>query len=167
MAGGGAPTPTKGGKKSVDFVVNLVPTIDLLSVLISFLLITAVWTQLARIKTDTSVQRSMENKQQDKEKEKKINILLAGDEIKLNLTGLELKVLPKNAYQDEDKLYDDLRTSLVDLKKKAGDTTPPVVLAAEDVVAYRYLIRTMDICLDLNLSSISVGDPEAVTGELM
>jgi biopolymer transport protein ExbD len=45
MAGGGAPQPTSGsGKKSVDFQLNMIPFIDLLSVLISFLLMTFVWT---------------------------------------------------------------------------------------------------------------------------
>src|SRR5579883_2870817 len=48
--GGAAPTPTgKGGKKPVDAAINLVPFIGLLSCCISFLLITAVWTQLARM----------------------------------------------------------------------------------------------------------------------
>lgn len=43
MAGGGAPVPEGGsGKKSVDFQLNMVPFIDLLSVLISFLLMTSV-----------------------------------------------------------------------------------------------------------------------------
>ena len=47
---GAAPTPSgKGGKKPLDASINLVPFIDLLSCCISFLLITAVWTQLARM----------------------------------------------------------------------------------------------------------------------
>jgi biopolymer transport protein ExbD len=37
------------GTKSVNAELNLVPFIDFLSVLISFLLVSAVWTQLARI----------------------------------------------------------------------------------------------------------------------
>src|SRR5689334_304854 len=49
MAGGGAPTPARAGKRSFDFTVNLVPTIDLLSVLVGFLLVTAVWTEWARV----------------------------------------------------------------------------------------------------------------------
>ena len=50
MAGGGAPVPEGGGgKKPVDFQINLIPCIDLLSVLISFLLMTSVWTQIAKI----------------------------------------------------------------------------------------------------------------------
>src|SRR5206468_10143020 len=50
--GGAAPTPSgKGGKKPLDAAINLVPFIDLLSCCISFLLITAVWSQLAIIET--------------------------------------------------------------------------------------------------------------------
>src|SRR4051794_21570699 len=40
-SGGG----TRGGKKPLDAVINLVPFIDLMAVTIAFLLITAVWTQ--------------------------------------------------------------------------------------------------------------------------
>src|SRR5271167_3473295 len=47
---GAAPQPAgHGGKKPLDAQINLVPFIDLLSCCISFLLITAVWTQLARM----------------------------------------------------------------------------------------------------------------------
>jgi len=57
--GGAAPTPTgKGGKKPLDASLNLVPFIDLLSCCISFLLITAVWTQLARMDVQQKGQSS-------------------------------------------------------------------------------------------------------------
>src|SRR5204862_8024129 len=39
----------KGGKKSVNAELNLVPYIDLLTCMVAFLLITAVWTQLASL----------------------------------------------------------------------------------------------------------------------
>src|SRR5213075_762112 len=42
-------TGGKGGKKSVNADLNLVPYIDLLTCMVAFLLITAVWTQLARL----------------------------------------------------------------------------------------------------------------------
>ena len=52
---GAAPQPhTKGGKKSLDAEINLVPFIDLLSCCISFLLITAVWTQIAGLQVASS-----------------------------------------------------------------------------------------------------------------
>src|SRR5512134_1331781 len=53
MAGGGG-VPEQGGgrgrkKKALDAVINVVPAIDLLSCCISFLLFTAVWTQVSRL----------------------------------------------------------------------------------------------------------------------
>ena len=50
VGGGG-----KGGRKSLDSEINMIPMIDLLMVTISFLLITAVWTHMARINADAQV----------------------------------------------------------------------------------------------------------------
>src|SRR3989475_10583521 len=44
----------KGGKKALDAELNLVPFLDLLSCCISFLLITAVWTQIAGLQVASS-----------------------------------------------------------------------------------------------------------------
>ncbi|MBY0470511.1 biopolymer transporter ExbD [bacterium] len=46
---GAVSLPSKGGKKSLEAEVNLVPFIDLLSMCICFLLITAVWVQTSSI----------------------------------------------------------------------------------------------------------------------
>jgi len=50
VGGGG-----KGKRKSLDSEINMIPMIDLLMVTISFLLITAVWTHMARINADAQV----------------------------------------------------------------------------------------------------------------
>src|SRR5579883_2220751 len=50
VGGGGG-----GGRKKLDSEINMIPMIDLLMVAISFLLITAVCTQLARINADAQV----------------------------------------------------------------------------------------------------------------
>jgi biopolymer transport protein ExbD len=50
VGGGGG-----GGRKKVDSEINMIPMIDLLMVTISFLLITAVWTHMARINADAQV----------------------------------------------------------------------------------------------------------------
>ena len=42
-------TGGKSGKKPLNAELNLVPYIDLLTCMVAFLLITAVWTQLARL----------------------------------------------------------------------------------------------------------------------
>lgn len=43
------------GRKSLDSEINMIPFIDLLMVTISFLLITAVWSHMARINADAQV----------------------------------------------------------------------------------------------------------------
>ena len=50
VGGGGG-----GKRKSLDSEINMIPFIDLLMVTISFLLITAVWTHMARINADAQV----------------------------------------------------------------------------------------------------------------
>jgi biopolymer transport protein ExbD len=53
---GGVDVGGGGGKrKALDSEINMIPMIDLLMVTISFLLITAVWTQMARINADAQV----------------------------------------------------------------------------------------------------------------
>lgn len=44
-----------GGRRSLDSEINMIPMIDLLMVTISFLLITAVWSSMARINADAQV----------------------------------------------------------------------------------------------------------------
>src|SRR5688500_17728341 len=45
----------KGGRKSLDSEINMIPMIDLLMVTISFLLITAVWVHSQRLSADAQV----------------------------------------------------------------------------------------------------------------
>jgi biopolymer transport protein ExbD len=55
MAGMDLETGRAGGRKSVDSQINMIPMIDLLMVTISFLLITAVWSHMARVDADAAV----------------------------------------------------------------------------------------------------------------
>jgi biopolymer transport protein ExbD len=50
----------KGGRKQLDSEINMIPMIDLLMVTISFLLITAVWTHMARVESSAQVPGSPE-----------------------------------------------------------------------------------------------------------
>src|ERR1700758_3792112 len=58
---GGVDLGTGGGgkRKSVDSEINMIPMIDLLMVTISFLLITAVWSHMARVDADAAVPGSL------------------------------------------------------------------------------------------------------------
>jgi biopolymer transport protein ExbD len=55
MGGVNVDSGGKGGRRSLDSEINMIPMIDLLMVTISFLLITAVWTHMARINANAQV----------------------------------------------------------------------------------------------------------------
>lgn len=59
----------KGGKKSVDSEINMVPMIDLLMCLICFLLITAVWSTMAKIDANAQVPGQPKPQEEEKPKE--------------------------------------------------------------------------------------------------
>jgi biopolymer transport protein ExbD len=55
MAGVNVDSGGRGGRRSLDTEINMIPMIDLLMVTISFLLITAVWVQSSRIDANANV----------------------------------------------------------------------------------------------------------------
>ncbi|HTE46871.1 MAG TPA: biopolymer transporter ExbD [Gemmatimonadaceae bacterium] len=55
MAGGISVEGGSGSRRAVDSEINMIPMIDLLMVTISFLLITAVWSHMARLNADAQV----------------------------------------------------------------------------------------------------------------
>src|SRR6266850_989964 len=55
MAGVNVESGGKGGRRAVDSEINMIPMIDLLVCCISFLLITAVWSHMARIDSNALV----------------------------------------------------------------------------------------------------------------
>jgi biopolymer transport protein ExbD len=61
MAGVNVGTGSKGGRKSVDSEINMIPMIDLLMVTISFLLITAVWVNMSRMEASANVPGPVES----------------------------------------------------------------------------------------------------------
>src|SRR3954471_23552625 len=117
--GGAAPTPSgKGGKKPVDAAINLVPFIDLLSCCISFLLITAVWTQLARMDVQQKGQGAA-GAESDKPPEQTVNFTIFVDKdgyIFQRATGESTNIPLKG----EDYDYAKLAEILLKAKADAG-----------------------------------------------
>ena len=55
MGGVNVDSGGKGGRRTLDTEINMIPMIDLLMVTVSFLLITAVWVQSSRIDANANV----------------------------------------------------------------------------------------------------------------
>jgi biopolymer transport protein ExbD len=156
--GGGAPTPSAGGKKSVDFQLNMIPFIDLLSVLISFLLMTSVWTQIAKIDVKQSPNQPSEDTPPPPDEEKlNLTVLIKGSGYTVSAKGAVLKEIEKKG---ED--YDS--TTLSEVLKQARAEHPEnedIQVTSEDKVPYKELITVMDLCLKHKLTGISVAGVDA------
>jgi len=156
MAGGGGPPVPDGGggKKSVDFNLNLVPFIDLMSAMISFLLITAVWTQVAKIDVKQTPNLPSEDTPPPPPEEEplKLTVLVKTTGYTIQKKGAVVKEIEKKG-----DAYDTvtLGETLKQLRAEHPENED-VQVTCEDKVSYNELITVMDKCLEHKLGNISV-----------
>ena len=144
----------KGRRKSLDLTINVVPAIDLLSCCITFLLVTAVWTQISRLQVSQygngapgAAQRSA------------VTITLrlapAGHVLELS-SGQDISV-PAAKGADGEVRYDYtlLAAKLAELKRQYPDQAA-ITVAADDAVHYADLVHTIDACVGAGLASVAV-----------
>ena len=157
--GGAAPTPTgKGGKKPLDASINLVPFIDLLSCCISFLLITAVWTQLARMDVSQKGQGAA-GAESEKPPEQTVQLTLFVNKDGYTFaksTGESTDIPKKGEEYDYVKLADVLKDT-----KTAYPDKNDIQVKSDDDVVYNNIIRTMDIVLSAKFPDVSLSDKGA------
>jgi len=145
-------TGGKAGKKSVNAELNLVPYIDLLTCMVAFLLITAVWSQLARLEAH---QKGQGQAGEDTPPEKVFKLVVV-----VNSEGF-------NVVADQDQTPIPKRGDIYDFEKlgvelkKIKDTHPDkndVQVASEDAIKFDTLVRTMDTALSARFPDISLID---------
>jgi biopolymer transport protein ExbD len=143
-----------GGKKSVNAELNLVPFIDFLSTLISFLLVSAVWTQLARINvtqksasggapSDTVIQQP---------DQLKITVGVKPDNFLLSKGPVEKVSIPKKGTEyDYERLYNELKSI-----KDANPDKEDLIVGGSTGVNYEVTIRTVDYCIKAGFPTVTV-----------
>ncbi|MDE0119688.1 MAG: biopolymer transporter ExbD [Bdellovibrionales bacterium] len=150
-----------GDKKNIAVELNLVPFIDLMSVCIIFLLITAVWTQISMIQLGSSLYAKKTEASPLEEPPPyanipfRVNVLETGFNI---MIGKERIDIPKSGSNYNEK-------ALLKEIKKIKDIYPEkkdVIVASRDTVKYEYVVAAMDALLN-------GGFPEVViaTGEML
>ncbi len=137
--------------------LNLVPVIDLMSVLITFLLISAVWTQVSMIQLGASF-ASPRDPEQKEITPPPIEDLVLKLEIRANgyvlFVGKEVRSMPMiNGLYDTQGLLADLSKVKQLYPDKAG-----VKMAISDEIQYEFVVAAMDIGLKAGFS------PELLTG---
>ena len=161
MGGGGMPDQGGGGKrkkKSLDAVINVVPAIDLLSCCITFLLYTAVWTQISRLQVQQLGMGAPEPPQVEQQKTLVVTLAVGERGYALSTSAggaFEIPGLGRNA--DGTVRYD-LKALGDRLKQLKGDypDASAVTVSAEDTVAYGDLVQVIDACIGAGLASVSV-----------
>ncbi len=155
-------TEENTGKRSGVVDLNLVPFIDLMSVCIIFLLITAVWTQVSMIQLGSSVYAQKVDDTPPAvvtplaEIPFRIDVLSRGYKVVL---GSQIELIPISRRGEYD--HRALQKSLKKIKKSYPQKID-VVVTAEDQMLYKNLIKAMDVLLAQGFSGITIA-----TGEVM
>ena len=128
-----------GGKKAVDANIPLIPFIDLLLCCVMFLLVTAVWNQLARLDAvqDVPGERTPDVSNMDP---LRLVLQVSGDGYVLSSTAGDQIAIPKlgDAYD-----VSSLRARLA-AYHTAAPTRRALTLTADDGIAYAALVQAMD-----------------------
>lgn len=143
MAGVSVDSGGGGGKKPVDSNVNMIPFIDLLVCCISFLIITAVWTQLERL--NATQQSPGQAQQQDQPQEEKIRLFLQINDSGYTLAdtaGTRIPIPKAAGKYDTNRLQNELRNV-----KRQDPNRRDLIVSPEDGVKYEDIIAAMDVAL--------------------
>jgi len=137
MGGVSTDSGGKGGRKSVDSNVNMVPMIDLLISVIAFLLMTAVWVQTGALQA--SQPRGPSNSPEtNTNPTEQLKVVIAATGVQVgtnpgNMTTIE------NGPQKMDRLRQELRTWHTSHQQEREVTLQP-----ESTIAYNDIIEVMD-----------------------
>jgi biopolymer transport protein TolR len=149
-------SPAPGGKyrrKEVDADLNLTPYIDLLTCMVAFLLIAAVWTQLARLSV---AQKGQGEDGVDVKELPRLAVAVHGDGFNVIVKD-DQKPIPKTAAGlDFARLTDELK-----LVKHAHEDQTTMQIISDDTVVFESLVRTMDAAMTAGFPDVSLLDSGA------
>ena len=150
-------------KGSVNVELNIVPFIDLMSCLTAFLLVTAVWVNIAQINIQPKGKtRDTSNVQEDNETVI-LSVLVQSDKIWVGLSRVnEFQDIPKLASGEHD--WEKFETTVKQHKTSAffADRAD-IEIAAESTlqspVKYQDVIHAMDVAVKVGFLDVGLSDP--------
>jgi len=161
MSGGAMPEQGGGGKrkkKALDANINVVPAIDLLSCCISFLLFTAVWTQISRLQVQQLGTGAPEPALVENQVKALAVTLAVGERGMALLVGDSSYDIPSLGRAADGAVNQDLKALSARLKtvKSEFPDQASIIVSAEDTVPYGDLVHVIDACLAAGLLQVSV-----------
>ena len=142
MSGVSTDSGKKGGRKSVDSNINMVPFIDLLVSLIAFLLMTAVWVQSGTLEAMQPA-GAPSSESPPAETIDQLKIFVQPGEIRVGLSAADTRTLNDGTNQ-----WDELRT-LLRTRRQANTSTREVWIQPDSAVNYNKIIRVMDVIYEV------------------
>ena len=133
--------------------VNIVPFIDLMSVLIIFLLVSAVWTQVSMIQLGSSLygKKNQEVAKPPPRAEIPFRIDIQDFGYRVVFGDESVSIPKRNGRYNTKKLRGELLRVKLEYQEKKD-----VVLTMSDHLKYKYLIGTMDEILQAGFPEISI-----------
>ncbi|MDA0712448.1 MAG: biopolymer transporter ExbD [bacterium] len=149
MAGYTPSSTSKWGKRSLDAPVNLVPYIDLMITMITFLMMTAVWSQMASLQVQNE---SSSTKTLTEKPPSAITVILTTKGL---IVSEESGT--KTTYNNLNGRYnvDSLKNKLMAFKN-ADDKRVQINIQAEDGVSYDTIIEVIDLGTGLGLTAVTL-----------
>lgn len=143
-----------GGRKTVDAELNLIPFIDLLSVCILFLLMTAVWVQISKMSAfsqpsgEATISHSEVTSITEGKESRDWDVLVRTTGVEIKEDGQSLGVFK----------VDYIKETLEKFKPNLAKVqNPKIALRAADDVVYEDLIKVLDALFTSNLTNVTVG----------
>lgn len=145
----------KSKKKPLDTAINLVPFIDLMAVTISFLIMTAVWTQIGRLQVSSAGNGADPTTKPEDDKRVPLTLLLSDKELRLTVGTV---ALPPILVTHDAKGTIELAALKESFKKVKGELRDQdqITVQTEDSVRYDDLVRVIDECIGDEFPNVSV-----------
>jgi biopolymer transport protein ExbD len=142
MGGVSTDSGGKGGRKSVDQQVNMVPFIDLLISLIAFLLMTAVWVQSGTLEAQQPAGAPSADST-PQEPVEQLKIFVRPNEIAVGMSQADTHNIANGPQQ-----WDQLRAKLRE-KRNANRQQREVWVSPDSAVNYNTIVRVMDVVYEI------------------
>ena len=143
-----------GRKKPLNAELNLVPYIDLLTCMVAFLLITAVWSQLARLSV---AQKGQAGEVENRVDHLRIAVALHDDGFNLIVGNDQKPIARRGGDLDYARLLDELKA----VKRAHPDSSDAQILSADGIL-FDKIVRTMDTAMAAGFPDLSLLDLGAV-----
>lgn len=157
-----------GDKKSVNVELNIVPYIDLMSCLTAFLLVVAVWANIAQITIQPKGKNRNQPIQDIVDPLPVISVLIQADTIYVGVSRLAID--PVQIKKDPGGNFDWLtfENALIGLKKEeAFAERGDIEIAAESTqtspVKYDYVVHAMDLAVKAGFTGVGLSEPTSLS----